>query len=250
MLADLEWVASASNHLQELRAAPPHAWFKFLQDNGATALASIRAAMMADLAEKVAREAELIGIVPPHQLGAIWECGECGDTFICRSKWAVHMAREHGEKRIARQFVLGSECPVCRRVFANRQKLLNHLHAASPICLVNLVLAHPRAEPDEVAEADRAMAEDEQRLRASGDHPAYSLVLAKQLPGPVRRIVIPLGHSRRSTTPLFRRGIKCHKFAREVDFTRLRMMLGIDPVDLSLEDDDDLPLDIMEMVWG
>ena len=122
--------------------------------------------------------------------------------------------------------------------------------STSPVCLVNLLLSHPRAHPDDVEAADEAQALAEHKLRASGEHTSYSTVLVSQLPGPVRRIVIPIGHIRKSTSPLFQKGMKCPVFAREVDFARLRVLLGIDPPDLAQESDDDLPLDVLAAAWS
>ena len=126
--------------------------------------------MTVDLQGKVESEAALARENPAPQLDAPWVCLTCGDRFVDRSAWASHRAREHGEKRLATAYILDGECPVCSRVFANRQKALIHVHYAIPVCLVNLILSHPRANPEDVEAADAPQGEAEHKLRAGGEH--------------------------------------------------------------------------------
>ena len=74
----------------------------------------------------------------------------------------------------------------------------------------------------------------------SGESPCYTGILASQLFGPLRKIIIPMEHSRNSRYPLFYEQPKDHHAARNVDFDELKITLYSDLVDDAL---DDQPLD-------
>ena len=71
----------------------------------------------------------------------------------------------------------------------------------------------------------------------------FSSTLATQAMGPLRKMVIPLGHSRRSRFPLFHKALKCRSTAKEVDFRRLLAVFDAsdDAEDLEAE----VPLDLL-----
>ena len=68
--------------------------------------------------------------------------------------------------------------------------------------------------------------------------------------GPLRRIVVPHGHSRQSASSLMHMHLQCKVASRAVDFGRLRSHLGLDPAfESDTDDDDDLPLDVLGRTW-
>ena len=99
-----------------------------------------------------------------------------------------------------------------------------------------------------VAEADRKQAISEAEARARGEKHSYSSVLARQKEGPLHHFLIPLGHSRQSRYPLFRKALKCRVIAREADFPAIKVALGIG---LQADEElvDDIALDILARTW-
>ena len=104
------------------------------------------------------------------------------------------------------------------------------------------------ASPDgEVEAADKKQAAQEKAAALRGEHKRYGS-LSSQAFGPMRRIVIPLEHSRKSNSKLMRRALKCSYMAREVDCDGLQILLGLIEGDGLEVDVDDLPMDVLQAV--
>ena len=177
-------------------------------------------------------------------------CDQCGDTFEPNTILGVHRAREHGIKRWARQYLVGTVRPVCLRKFPNRTRLIEHIHDESRICRVNLKLSYVPCEPDEVEAADAEQTLREQTAKHKGDHRAYSDILMGQCYGPLQRFIIPVGHSRKNVSAVLRKALECPYMAREADFDRLSSLLGITPFAAPDSDaDGDMPLDTLAATW-
>ena len=146
---------------------------------------------------------------------------------------------------------MGRTCTVCMRVFANRSKVLEHIHNKSLICRVNLKLRNDVQSAEAVEEADARQAEAEKAASLKGEHRAYAEALGSQACGPLQKVVIPIGHSRQcGGSRLMRRLLKCRIAAREVDFQQLQSVLGIgDEGVAGREDDEDVPLDVLGAAW-
>ena len=134
------------------------------------------------------------------------------------------------------------------RRFANRSKVMDHLHEKSDVCLVNLLLYHKPVAQAEVDEANEKQYLEEAGCRNRAERHSYSDELSAQEFGPLNRFVIPVGHSHQARFPLMRKALqRCPTSSgREVDFVALRGMLGLDEIPEGEEvDNDDLPLDVL-----
>ena len=152
----------------------------------------------------------------------------------CKCALAVHMTRKHGVFRAVRKKVVGPGCPVCLRKFGGRGACLNHIHRTSnDTCLINLLLFYPDAPGLAAAEADQLQYESEAAARKLGEAPQFTGLLARQMEGPLERIVIPNGSSRKSRYPLMQAMLKDPEAACEVDFDELRISLYSDQSDQS-----------------
>ena len=145
----------------------------------------------------------------------------------------------------------GATCGTCLRKFATRSKLIEHLHARSPICYVNLMV-FAEDLPDEEREAeDWAQWEAEAALRARGLKTCYSEQIVKQCEGPLKQFVIPIAHSRQSRYALFRRALKRRKdggveSTKEVDFDKiLEALAWTDGACIQ----DVVAMDVLEALW-
>ena len=159
---------------------------------------------------------------------------------------------------MARTFLRGTSCPVCMRVFGSRSKLLNHVYkkparsnssssssssSGNLICLTNILLKLAPLPEAEIEKEDWAQWTAEAAMRKKGLSKDYSETLVRQAYGPLRTMVIPIGHSRRSRFPLFEKSLKCLETAKEVDFDTLLTVFdaAIDAEEVV----EDVPLDIL-----
>ena len=199
-------------------------------------------------------EAAIAQAAAPIDGGAsigLWPCDICGSTHSSATALGCHRSRAHGIRRWTRRYVLSPECPVCLRRFQNRTRLLMHLHDDSEVCLVNLRIFGQEHADEEIEAADCAQSRGERKAQDKGEHRAHSDDFVMQACGPLRRLVIPLGHSRKSASALMRTHLKCRVSSRCVDFGHLRKRLGIDPEEESeSEAEDDLPMDVLDRIWS
>ena len=123
---------------------------------------------------------------------------------------------------------------MCTRVFGSRSKLLNHVYkkparsnsssssssssSGNLICLANILLKLAPLPEAEIEQEDWAQWTAEAAMRKRGLSKDYSETLVRQACGQLRTMVIPIGHSRRSRFPLFKKALKCLETAKEVDF--------------------------------
>ena len=99
----------------------------------------------------------------------------------------------------------------------------------------------------ELDEANAAQWKVEAKLRKGGLVKTYAETLCRQSYGPMRRILIPRGHSRKSRYPLFQAHLECDSAAIEVDYDAIMASVG----SASAPEDalDEVPLDILAEVW-
>lgn len=243
--ADLAWLPFCSSKLASLKNATMAEWCTFLCTFGSKAMALIKEA----LKEFSKSEAMAEGADNHGDLGAavgLWPCGICGEANASAALLGCHMWSIHGIKRWARQYTLGRECPMCMRLFQNRARLIAHLHDDSEVCLVNLRLQLKPYDHGLVAEADHLQTLDGRASAGKGEHRKHGKGMVLQAYGPLRRLVLPHGHSRTSNSALVRKLYTCHSACRNVDYGRLKARLGIGPDPSFCEDDDDdLPLDVL-----
>ena len=221
----------------------------FFDRNKSRALESVKAALVeASKAEASSEEVPLpqVEAVPRTSDGS-WNCDLCGKVFLTKGALGAHKFSRHRVTRWARRAVVDSTCPICMRRYANRSKVLEHIHEESTICKVNLRLWN-YASPDwEVEAADKKQAAQEKAAALRGDHKRYGS-LSSQACGPMRTIVIPLAHSRKSNSKLMRRALKCEFMAREIDCDGLQVLLGIAEGNELEVETDDFPLDVLQSV--
>ena len=175
------------------------------------------------------------------------ECNLCEEVFLTKRALGAHKFSRHRVTRWARRAVVDTTCPMCLRRYANGSKVLEHIHEESTICRVNLRLWN-FAEPDsDVEDADWLQAVQEKTASKGGDHRRQG-ALSKQLYGPLRRIVIPMKHSRKSNSSLLHSSRKCPFMAREMDCDGLQILLGLAEGNASEVDIDEFPLDVLQAV--
>lgn len=75
--------------------------------------------------------------VPPTEVeaNAKYSCPTCGAGFKREAHLATHRQRAHGQLVAARRFVAGTKCPVCRKNFHTRPRVIKHLQYQSTRCL-------------------------------------------------------------------------------------------------------------------
>ena len=103
-----------------------------------------------------------------------------------------------------------------------------------------------------MAEADRIQAASEKKASNKGGHRKHRDGMVAQACGPLRKILLPYGHSRGSQSALVRKFYSCHVAARSVNFGHLKALLGIGPKEPGDPDvEDDMPLDVLfnAMQW-
>ena len=83
----------------------------------------------------------------------------------------------------------------------------------------------------------------EAAFRKRGLSKDYSSTLVTQAQGPLRQILIPIGHARRSRFPLFHKALKCRITAKEVDSQRLLAVFDASEAAEDLEAE--VPLDML-----
>ena len=128
--------------------------------------------------------------------------------FNSKQAMICHGARYHQRLRYARARAIGRTCTVCLRKFGSRSQLLEHLHTSSVICLVNTMLNHPQLTAEEAEQADWKQWEHEAANRTSGLSTNHSDEAFTILSGPLKRMVIPIGHPRRCKYKLFEEYLK------------------------------------------
>ena len=105
------------------------------------------------------------------------------------------------------------------------------------------MMFHPDCDEADVVAADKRQAIEQAGARARCEHSNYHDELACQMPGPLQRILIPEGHSRRSRYRMTDAYLRDEKAAREVDFEEIEadMYRGTDALGVHV------PLDLLYM---
>ena len=165
-------------------------------------------------------------------------------VFDCRQELKRHAARRHLRLRYARSRAVGRTCLICLRKFGCRAALMEHLHTSSIICLVNTMLTLPPLSAEEAEQEAWGQWEGEAANRVSGLSTNHSGELFQILPGPLQRMVIPVGHTRRSKHELFAKYLKCRKATKEVAFGPI--IHAFEEADSQEELLDDVPLEAFQ----
>ena len=120
-------------------------------------------------------------------------------------------------------------CPkrslLCLRNLHTRERLIEHLHKGSPVCLLNTLLFHPRLDGDTIAAADADQRARGKKARSRGENPAYAQQIVRQGFGPLQSLLIPIGHSRESRFFLFQEALKDPSMTIIADFAAIRSAL-------------------------
>ena len=110
-------------------------------------------------------------------------------------------------------------CPICRKAFGSRGQCLGHIEKQKPrICLVDLMLSHPDLDSEVVEEADLRQASLAAKALKQGEWHGWTGTLVPQRPGPLKRFLIPNGHSRKNRFQFFQDYLKDRTAAVEADF--------------------------------
>ena len=119
-------------------------------------------------------------------------------------------------------------------------------HNGSPVCLLNLIVFGEDQGDEATAAANWAQWEEESGLRQQNLSASLAVRKMRQCEGPLRKVLIPVGHSRRSCHPLWHATLKCRRAAREVDMGSIEDALTAADGGSAL---DVLPLDLLLEGW-
>ena len=105
---------------------------------------------------------------------------------------AVHMATQHGGKRVMRTRIQGSVCLCCMQEFGTRELVLAHLHEKSKRCFFYCTLLPPLAA-EVVTGLDEAGKSNNAELRKQGWKPHKQLGKVRRLAGPLTKLAHDMG---------------------------------------------------------
>ena len=153
---DLEWMAQHSNALSDFRGAALATWIRFL-----TAAPTQAKQLLHKVALDITTKACTLTMATAtadgdaaHDpaLAVSFHCSHCRLDFPSYQQYAVHTARKHGARRVARRYAKTRICSICLQAFGSRSQLVDHLAEMAEICILNLVIfAEPLTLEDTAA---------------------------------------------------------------------------------------------------
>jgi len=238
VLEDLSWTATVVPKLEDMADARPRQWFSFLRSHAKKFVVLTRetliklsavqappaplsiAVVVAGLSAQA--DAPMVPIVLINQ----WACPICGKDDPSFQALAAHRARTHGVLREARSRVVHGRCFVCLRNFHTRERLIEHLHKGSPVCLLNTLPFHPRLDPDVIEAADSEQRARGKKARSRCENPSYAEHIVRQGFGPMQTLIIPVGHSRESRFFLMQEALRDPFMAIAADSVAIKSVLS------------------------
>ena len=108
-----------------------------------------------------------VPLLASDNVGPQYHCYECGESFLTSQALKSHSARRHGSRRLSREYVRDSTCPVCHKSFLNRARAMHHFDYTS--CSRSEVV-HGLAPMDEATQTalDAEQAQWRRECRAQG----------------------------------------------------------------------------------
>ena len=106
--------------------------------------------------------------------------------------WGVSY-KKHNIKSVERQYVSGTQCPICLVEWWSRERIINHLRYRSPTCRLNLLMYPPELTIQQAEELDREAVELYRSLAKSGRRRHAAVQPCVQALGPMRPIVLEPG---------------------------------------------------------
>ena len=95
-------------------------------------------------------------------------CGMCGRTFFTKVGLSTHQRQAHAVRAVERDYVTGSQCPICEVEFHSRLRVLRHLKKV-PACRESILAGEvPQCDPEAIARADAADAEEMRLAKRAG----------------------------------------------------------------------------------
>ena len=213
--ADLEWFASVSPKLVELRGSPLSAWTAMLVNDGPSVreLLGEIAVLQTQVAVQAARDAVAdpggLAASAQHALFGKFQCNACQLVFHEYQPYAAHMANAHGTKRMARKYAReGNQCTTCMQIFSNRARLVDHLAEKNPVCMMTAAWHLQPLTAEEAQLLDDAAAPVEAATRKGGQRYSHSHRGTQQAYGPLQQLYVPADSSRQSRTLTLRIAIR------------------------------------------
>lgn len=128
----------------------------------------------------------------------IYSCPNCTKQFATNKDLNVHRANHHKAVRLAASYApISPTCQICLLTFGGRGQCIEHL-ARSPCCMLNTVMFGEQLDGDRFLEAEKNIREASRAARSLGLRGSCTGLPYTQAYGPIRRILLPLGGSRRS----------------------------------------------------
>ena len=123
-------------------------------------------------------------------LGETHECEMCGNAFRTKQALAVHRFKTHGSKSIERQYLPGTQCPICLVEFWTRERVINHVRYRSKVCRENLLVRLPELSQQQADHLDEFEQETFRKMQACGNRRHKAIEPCIQASGPLLLIVL------------------------------------------------------------
>ena len=117
-------------------------------------------------------------------------CDLCAVTFRTKQALAVHKFKSHGAKSIERQYLPGTQCPICLNEFWTRERVINHVRYRSTVCRENLLVRPPELTQQQADDLDELERETYRKMQSCGNRRHKAVEPCVQAFGPLLPIVI------------------------------------------------------------
>ena len=162
-------------------------WSNFVQGNRRSYQKSVMKTCSLKLANVVSQWAVSPAIAV---LGETHICNFCEASFRTRQALAVHRFKVHGAKSIERQYLHGTQCPICLVEFWTRERVVNHVRYRSKVCRENLLVRPPELTPLQADHLDELEQESVRKMQSCGNRRHKADQPCAQAAGPLLPIVL------------------------------------------------------------
>jgi hypothetical protein len=187
VLEDLQWLCICP-FFDKCREFSFQQWADFLSTNSKSARRELKKFSVLRIANipKGSGISTVVASVAEH------ECEVCDCKFDTFQKLCLHRFKVHGFKNIWRLYVADHiHCPVCLKIFWNRERLLNHVRYRSKTCRFNLQIRGPVCTEEQAACIDESLRSQYVALHKAGKRRHDCCEPVMQLHGPVLPIMLP-----------------------------------------------------------
>ena len=163
--ADLKWLTFFPD-FEHMKSASFPEWCVYVCDNKALYRRRVMKTCSLKLANVVTQWATSPSIAT---LSEIHNCDLCAVTFRTKQALAVHKFKSHGAKSIERQYLPGTQCPICLNEFWTRERVINHVRYRSTVCRENLLVRPPELTQQRADDLDELEREIYRKMQSCGN---------------------------------------------------------------------------------